>query len=68
MTESSVPGMPASLQARPQTSAIIVSWMPPYEQDILIRGYILGYGVGVPDVYRQIIDPKLRYYSIKNLS
>lgn len=68
LAETVVPGMPASLQVRPQTNAIVVSWTPPHEQDILIRGYILGYGVGVPDVYRQIIDQKLRYYSIKNLS
>jgi len=67
LPETVVPGEPSSLQARPQTTSIIVSWTPPLEQDILIRGYILGYGIGVPDVFRQILDAKQRYYSIKGL-
>lgn len=49
------------------TNSIVVSWTPPVEQDIMIRGYILGYGVGVPDIYKQVLDPKQRYHTIKNL-
>ncbi len=34
----------------------------------MVRGYILGYGVGIPDVYKQDMDAKQRYHTIKNLS
>ncbi|ELU03642.1 hypothetical protein CAPTEDRAFT_17814, partial [Capitella teleta] len=67
LDETSVPGQPSSLQVRPMTNSIVVSWTPPVEQDILIRGYILGYGIGVPDIYKQVLDPKQRYHTIKNL-
>jgi len=33
----------------------------------MIRGYMLGYGVGIPDVYRQLISPHQRYYAVKSL-
>jgi len=33
----------------------------------MVRGYILGYGIGVPDVYRQILDSKVRYHTIRGL-
>ena len=33
----------------------------------MVRGYILGYGIGIPDVYKQVLDSKQRYHTIKNL-
>jgi len=33
----------------------------------MIRGYILGYGIGIPDVYRQILDANVRYHTIRGL-
>lgn len=67
-SETSVPGPPTSLRVRAFTNSIAVSWTPPVEQDIMIRGYILGYGIGIPDVYSQILDAKMRYHTIKSLS
>jgi hypothetical protein len=68
LTESNVPGEPTSLRVRPLTNSIVVSWTPPTTADsVMIRGYILGYGIGVPDVYRQILDAKQRYHTIKGL-
>lgn len=32
-----------------------------------MRSYILGYGVGIPDVETRILDEKLRFVEIKNL-
>lgn len=67
--ESVVPGEPTSLRVRSLTNSIVVSWTPPATADrIMIRGYILGYGIGVPDVYRQFLDAKQRYHTIKGLS
>ena len=67
ITESTVPGQPSSLQVWPLSNSIVVSWTPPVEQDIMIRGYILGYGVGIPDIYKQVLDPKQRHHTIKSL-
>ena len=67
-SETSVPGKPTSLRVRPMTNSIVVSWTPPMEQDIMIRGYILGYGIGIPDVFRQVLDARQRYYTVKSLS
>jgi len=67
VTESTVPGKPTSLRIRPLATSIVVSWTPPVEQDIMIRGYVLGYGVGIPDVYQQIVPSQQRYYAIKSL-
>ena len=59
--------MPSSLRTRAMTDSIIVSWTPPAEDNILVRGYILGYGVGVPDVYKQVLDAKDRMHTIYKL-
>ena len=67
VTETNVPGKPTSLRLRPLTTSIVVSWTPPVEQDIMIRGYVLGYGIGIPDVYRQIVPSRQRYYAVKSL-
>jgi len=67
ISETKVPGRPTSLRVRPLSTSIVVSWTPPVEQDIMIRGYVLGYGVGIPDVYRQVISPRQRYYAVKSL-
>jgi len=69
LIESTVPSEPTSLHVRPLTDSIVVSWTPPStaEHNVMIRGYILGYGIGVPDVYRQILDPSVRYHAIKGL-
>ena len=67
--ESTVPSEPMSLHVRALTNSIIVSWTPPSTADhnVMIRGYILGYGIGIPDVYRQILDANVRYHTIRGL-
>jgi len=68
VTETLVPGKPTSLRVHPLTStSLMVSWTPPFDQDIIVRGYVLGYGVGIPDVYRQIVPPTQRFYAVKSL-
>jgi len=67
VTETRVPGKPTSLRIRPLTTSIVVSWTPPVEQDIMIRGYVLGYGIGIPDIHQQIVSSQQRYYAVKSL-
>lgn len=65
--ESQVPGAPSSLHVRPLVNSIVVSWTPPQNQDIVVRGYSIGYGIGSPHSQTIKVDYKQRYYSIENL-
>ncbi|GFT51976.1 neogenin [Nephila pilipes] len=67
LAESTVPDMPSSLRARPAANSIFVSWGPPRDQTTVVRGYKLGWGIGLSDVYTKGLDGKQRYYSIENL-
>ncbi len=65
--ETQVPNQPSSLHVRPLPNSIIMSWTPPLNPNILVRGYIIGYGVGSPYAETVRVDSKQRYYSIENL-
>uniref|UniRef100_A0A4W2DRF9 Uncharacterized protein n=1 Tax=Bos indicus x Bos taurus TaxID=30522 RepID=A0A4W2DRF9_BOBOX len=67
LDESQVPDQPSSLHVRPQTNCIIMSWTPPLNPSIVVRGYIIGYGVGSPYAETVRVDSKQRYYSIERL-
>lgn len=59
--------MPSSLRARPSSNSIFVSWGPPKDQTIVVRGYTIGWGIGLPDVYTKNLDETHRYFDIPNL-
>lgn len=65
--ESRVPNQPSSLHVRPLVNSIVVSWTPPENQDIVVRGYSIGYGIGSPHSQTIKVDYKQRYYTIENL-
>ncbi|XP_037573231.1 neogenin isoform X1 [Dermacentor silvarum] len=67
LDESRVPDQPSGLRAKPTSTSIFVSWAPPRNQDIMIRGYTIGWGIGLPDVYTKVLNGKQRYYTIENL-
>uniref|UniRef100_A0A8C1SC25 Contactin-3 n=1 Tax=Cyprinus carpio TaxID=7962 RepID=A0A8C1SC25_CYPCA len=67
LDETQVPNQPSSLHVRPLPNSIIMSWTPPLNPNILVRGYIIGYGVGSPYAETVRVDSKQRYYSIENL-
>uniref|UniRef100_A0A8B9KXU2 Neogenin 1b n=1 Tax=Astyanax mexicanus TaxID=7994 RepID=A0A8B9KXU2_ASTMX len=67
LDESQVPGVPSSLHVRPLVNSIVVSWTPPENQDIVVRGYSIGYGIGNPHAQTVKVDYKQRYFSIDNL-
>jgi len=68
LTESTVPGPPTALHVRPQFNSIQVSWTAPADNQKMVRGYVLGYGIGIPDVFRQVLDAQLRSFNIRSLS
>ncbi|KAM8960930.1 netrin receptor DCC [Pelodytes ibericus] len=67
LDESQVPDQPSSLHVRPLSTSIIMSWTPPLNPNIVVRGYIIGYGVGSPYAETVRVDNKQRYYSIESL-
>ncbi|XP_077057771.1 neogenin 1a isoform X3 [Siphateles boraxobius] len=68
LDETSVPDVPSSLHVRPLVNSIVVSWTPPENQDIVVRGYSIGYGIGSPHAQTIKVDYKQRYYTIENLN
>ncbi|XP_053387197.1 neogenin-like [Mercenaria mercenaria] len=67
LDESHVPDMPDRLVVRPMTNSLMVQWVPNRRSKYLVRGYYLGYGKGIPDVYRQLFDANTFFYTIDNL-
>ncbi|XP_029420930.1 neogenin isoform X9 [Nannospalax galili] len=67
LDETRVPEMPSSLHVRPLVNSIVVSWTPPENQNIVVRGYAIGYGIGSPHAQTIKVDYKQRYYTIENL-
>ncbi|XP_078541165.1 neogenin isoform X4 [Lissotriton helveticus] len=67
LDETRVPDVPSSLHVRPLITSIVVSWTPPENQNIVVRGYAIGYGVGSPHAQTIKVDHKQRYYTIENL-
>ena len=53
--------------ARPMTNSISVSWNPPSNQNVMVRGYTIGWGKGIPDVYSKLVDGKQRAFVIEKL-
>ncbi|XP_059173619.1 neogenin-like isoform X2 [Physella acuta] len=68
LQETTVPPEPAKLYAQPKANSILVSWAPPPPHSkILVRGYVLGYGKGIADVYKHSLDANTHQYHIQNL-
>ena len=47
---------------------ITIIWTPPRDNQILVRGYTIGWGKGIPDEYTKVVDDKQRYFVIESLS
>ncbi|NWV51269.1 DCC protein, partial [Daphoenositta chrysoptera] len=67
LDESQVPDQPSSLHVRPLSTGIVMSWTPPLNPNVVIRGFIIGYGVGSPYADTVRVDSRQRFYSIQNL-
>ncbi|GAB1601234.1 neogenin isoform X9 [Argonauta hians] len=68
LDESRVPGRPSKVRTNTEANSILVRWSPPSDSSkTLVRGYIVTYGKGIPDVMRVHLGPQQRAYKIKNL-
>ena len=68
LDESVVPDPPSSLRAKASDDEIQIMWTPPRDNQILVRGYTIGWGKGIPDEYTKLVDDKERYFVISGLS
>ena len=68
LDETVVPDPPSSLKARATDDQIQIMWKPPRDNRILVRGYTIGWGEGIPDEYTQLVDDNDRYFIIPDLS
>ena len=68
LDETVVPEPPSSLRARAADDSITIMWIPPSSNSILVRGYTIGWGKGIPDEYTKVVDNKQRYFVIEDLS
>ena len=68
LDETVVPEPPSSLRVRAADDSITIMWIPPSSNNILVRGYTIGWGKGIPDVYTKVVDNKQRYFVIDDLS
>ncbi|KAK3580125.1 hypothetical protein CHS0354_034065 [Potamilus streckersoni] len=67
LDETRPPDLPERLVVRARTTSLIVQWVPNRGSKILVRDYVLGYGKGIPDVFRQVFQADTFYHEIENL-
>jgi len=67
VSEAAVPGQPIDVSTTAFSNSVMVSWRPP-DDGAVVRGYVVGYGEGVPDVSWQYLEPHRRNVTIRNLS
>ncbi|VDP07487.1 unnamed protein product [Soboliphyme baturini] len=65
--ETQVPGAPTSLRVQAKATEILLSWTPPLDEGILIRGFLIGWGINVPDIQVKRVSGSERFYTITNL-
>ncbi|VDM41037.1 unnamed protein product [Toxocara canis] len=65
--EGQVAGPPMSLKVQPSSDSIQLSWLPPRDEGVMVRGYLVGWGINIPDVEQVKVAPNLRYYTITGL-
>ncbi|VDO57459.1 unnamed protein product, partial [Onchocerca flexuosa] len=65
--EGQVAGPPLSLKVQPSVDSIQLSWLPPRDDSVMIRGYLIGWGINIPDVDQVKVPANLRLYTINGL-
>ncbi|VDK49439.1 unnamed protein product [Anisakis simplex] len=65
--EGQVAGPPMSLKVQPSSDSIQLSWLPPRDEGVMVRGYLVGWGINIPDVEQVKVPSNLRYYTITGL-
>ena len=67
VSETTEPGQPSEVSTTAYSNSVVVSWRAP-DSGAVVRGYVVGYGEGVPDVSWQYLEPHRTNVTIRNLS
>lgn len=62
-----MPGQPTGLKAKPASRSLTIGWFPPRDTNIMVRGYRIGWGPGVPDLHTKTIEGAQRVFTISDL-
>lgn len=65
-SENQVPGAPQSLRPQADSTSIAITWEPPLDDGIMVRGYVVGWGVGIPDLNSKRLGSNQRYFKIES--
>uniref|UniRef100_A0A914I476 Uncharacterized protein n=1 Tax=Globodera rostochiensis TaxID=31243 RepID=A0A914I476_GLORO len=65
--ESQISGAPSELRVLASHDSVQVSWLPPRDDNVLIRGYLIGWGINIPDVEKATVEPEVRHFTIRGL-
>lgn len=68
LDETQVPDQPGSLRLKQDRNSIHLSWTPPKNRNIVVRGYTVGWGEGVPDRWTWRVQGDQRSYTIENVT
>ena len=60
-------GAPRQLKVQASHDSIHASWDPPVTEGVIIRGFEIGWGPGVPDQEKSRVDAQVRSFTIKGL-
>jgi neogenin len=60
MEESQIAGAPSELRVFAKHDSIRVLWAPPADNSVLIRGYIIGWGINIPDIEKVSLSQKIK--------
>ena len=67
LSEDGAPNKPTYVRTRTYSDSVVLLWRPP-TGDTLVRGYMVGYGEGVPDVNWRYVSSASRNVTITGLS
>uniref|UniRef100_A0A0N4Z2C6 Down syndrome cell adhesion molecule-like protein Dscam2 n=1 Tax=Parastrongyloides trichosuri TaxID=131310 RepID=A0A0N4Z2C6_PARTI len=65
--EIQIAGPPVELRVIPSHDKIKVSWQAPKDDSVAIQGYLIGWGINIPDLETVQVESNVREYTIKNL-
>uniref|UniRef100_A0A915DZZ9 Uncharacterized protein n=1 Tax=Ditylenchus dipsaci TaxID=166011 RepID=A0A915DZZ9_9BILA len=65
--EAQIAGAPSELRVHAAYDSIQVAWLPPRDDNVMVRGYLIGWGINIPDVEKATVNSDVREYVIKSL-
>ncbi|CAD5206955.1 unnamed protein product [Bursaphelenchus okinawaensis] len=63
-----IPGGPAELMCYATSNSIHLTWSPPQGSGVVVKGYVIGWGLYIPDVEKITVDGSVHQYTINNLT